>query len=289
MEEKTNKLNIGLIGLGVVGGSLYNWLKNNTQHNIYREDPGKGFNEIEPVKKDINVFFVCVPVPTNKNGIQDTIILKNVLKKYREHKRVPFFIRSTILPKTTDHLKKFLKMNLYAMPEFLVERESDKTFESQGIICGCDLENTDLYNNQEDLLKKIFPNKKIILMTNREAELAKFAHNCMGALKVNFFNLIAKYSETITANYSNVLEGVLMSGYINAEHTRVPGPDGKHGFGGNCFLKDMFAFIKELKRIGLQSSSLECVMFENTTYRQHWDKWLKVPEVKFPEEYKTGE
>lgn len=175
------------------------------------------------------------------------------------------------------------------MPEFLVERESDKTFKEQGIISGCDLEVTESFNIIDDLLKRIFPGKKIILMSNREAELAKYAHNCMGALKVNFFNLIKKYAETITADYSNVLDGVLMSGYINAEHTKVPGPDGKNGFGGACFPKDMFAFIKEVKRIGLQSSSLECVMYENAIYRQHWDKWLKVPEIKYPEDYKLGE
>ena len=38
--------------------------------------------------------------------------------------------------------------------------------------------------------------------------------------------------------------GVLLSGYINDTHTYVPGPDGKFGYGGKCFPKDVNAFAK---------------------------------------------
>lgn len=39
-------------------------------------------------------------------------------------------------------------------------------------------------------------------------------------------------------------EGVLGSTYINDVHTQVPGPDGKLGYGGKCFPKDVDAFEK---------------------------------------------
>ena len=39
-------------------------------------------------------------------------------------------------------------------------------------------------------------------------------------------------------------EGVLGSTYINAPHTQVPGPDGKLGYGGKCFPKDVDALEK---------------------------------------------
>ena len=38
--------------------------------------------------------------------------------------------------------------------------------------------------------------------------------------------------------------GTLLSGYINDTHTHVPGPDGKLGYGGKCFPKDVNAFAK---------------------------------------------
>ena len=36
----------------------------------------------------------------------------------------------------------------------------------------------------------------------------------------------------------------ILSGYINDTHTYVPGPDGKFGYGGKCFPKDVNAFAK---------------------------------------------
>ena len=37
---------------------------------------------------------------------------------------------------------------------------------------------------------------------------------------------------------------IFLSGYINDTHTYVPGPDGKCGYGGKCFPKDVNAFAK---------------------------------------------
>lgn len=46
------------------------------------------------------------------------------------------------------------------------------------------------------------------------------------------------------ADWRKVHTGVLLSGYINDTHTYVPGPDGKFGYGGKCFPKDVNAFAK---------------------------------------------
>ena len=42
-------------------------------------------------------------------------------------------------------------------------------------------------------------------------------------------------------------DGCLLSGYINDVHTFVPGPDGKFGYGGKCFPKDVNAFTEVTK------------------------------------------
>jgi UDPglucose 6-dehydrogenase len=45
-------------------------------------------------------------------------------------------------------------------------------------------------------------------------------------------------------DWAEVQTGTLLSGYINDMHTYVPGPDGKFGYGGKCFPKDVNAFAK---------------------------------------------
>lgn len=263
-------MRLGVIGAGVVGSTLIKYLKR-AGHEVLVDDPPKGINGD---LKGCEAIFVCVPVPAGHQG-QETGILKNALKKHRHH-AVPFFIRSTVLPKTCDHFAKYLKMRVYAMPEFLTERDADASMASQPIVAGVE-DQLAAYSNQEALLSRIFPDKDIILMSNRDAELAKYAHNCMGALKVNFFNGIYRYAEKVGANYEHVLLGVLSSGYINATHTRVPGPDGLFGYGGKCFPENMDSLIKEMRRLGLKTGMLEACEFENGVFRSR-----KLEEVGAP-------
>ena len=50
------------------------------------------------------------------------------------------------------------------------------------------------------------------------------------------------YCKRMGADWARVHQGMLLSGYINDTHTFVPGPDGKFGYGGKCFPKDVNAF-----------------------------------------------
>ena len=279
-------MRILVCGLGVTGGTLYKWLEKHTTNELFKHDPPKGFVYDFANSPKPDAVFICVPVPTSKEGTLDYSILKPLLKEFRQPKfdRLPIYIRSTLLPKATDHLVKFLKLRLYSMPEFLTERNAYESMCEQDIICGVE-NNADLQLEQLTRLKGIFPGKKITLMSNRECELAKYAHNVLGTLKVNFCNLVSKYSEVIGCDYENVLSGMLMSKYINKTCTQVPGPDGKYGFGGACYPKDLIAFTHEAKRLGLQVGSLECVLFENSHYRLARDKWLKQPHIDFDHSY----
>ena len=81
-------------------------------------------------------------------------------------------------------------------------------------------------------------------MTPFEAELTKYMHNVFGAYKVTYFNACREYCEQMGADWRKVHTGMLLSGYINDTHTYVPGPDGKYGYGGKCFPKDVNAFAK---------------------------------------------
>ena len=47
---------------------------------------------------------------------------------------------------------------------------------------------------------------------------------------------------------------------INPMHTKVPGPDGKLGFGGACFPKDTRALNEDMKRHNSTNNLIENVV-----------------------------
>lgn len=99
-----------------------------------------------------------------------------------------------------------------------------------------------VFTGNIELLKKIFLGKEYIVMSSYEAALAKYTHNVFGALKVTYFNCVKEICDENHLDFENVRKGILLSGNINSEHTAVPGPDGKRGYGGKCFPKDVNAF-----------------------------------------------
>ena len=118
------------------------------------------------------------------------------------------------------------------MPEFLTERTHIEDFRRQPMV----------FTGEVDLLSRIFKGKKFLRMSPLEAEITKYAHNVFGAYKVTYFNAVYDYCRRMGVEWANVHAGMLLSGYINDTHTYVPGPDGKFGYGGKCFPKDVNAF-----------------------------------------------
>ena len=227
------KFKIGIIGCGFIGTALKIWLdQNNPQVETRVSDPPKGMNDDI---SNCDAYFVQIHIPTEEDGTQDLTLLESILEALPNDK--PIWIRTTILPGTSEKLSKRLGKKIYHMPEFLTERTYLEDFKWQPMVFTGAPEHI-------ELLKKIFPGKKNIIMSSEEAEMVKYAHNVFGALKVTYFNCIYDLCQKNGLDYSKVREGVLGSTYINATHTQVPGPDGKLGYGGKCFPKDVDAFEK---------------------------------------------
>ena len=223
-------MKIGIIGCGFIGTALKLWLKeNNPNVKTFVSDPPKGMNDDI---SNCDAYFIQIHLPTEDDGTQDLSLMTQIISKLPEDK--PIWIRTTILPGTSKKLTQLTGRQVHHMPEFLTERTYIEDFKWQPMVFTDDIE----------LLKKIFPGKKHIDMTSAEAEMVKYAHNVFGALKVTYFNCIYDICKKEGLDYQKVREGVLGSTYINDVHTQVPGPDGKYGYGGKCFPKDVDAFEK---------------------------------------------
>lgn len=225
-----SKIKVGIVGCGFIGGALKKWLEeHNPAVTILVSDPYKGYNDDV---SQADVIFISIHIPTEKDGTQNLTLLKEIINKLPVNK--PIFIRTTIVPGTSDRLSKETGRSVHFMPEFLTERTAYEDFCSQPMV----------FTAEEELLGQIFIGKKHIEMTSLEAEITKYAHNVFGALKVTYFNGIYDLCKRYEANYRKIQQGILLSGYINTPHTNVPGPDGKFGYGGKCFPKDVNALTK---------------------------------------------
>ena len=69
-------------------------------------------------------------------------------------------------------------------------------------------------------------------------------------------------------------EGFVRDGRIGHSHLSVPGPDGKKGFGGSCFPKDIQALISFGKDLGLVLPTLTGAWDTNLMVRpeKDWEK-----------------
>jgi UDPglucose 6-dehydrogenase len=158
-------------------------------------------------------------------------------------------------------MAKRYELNVYAMPEFLSLRTADKDFSEMPVIVG---------SAQEADLESVFPGKQIVYMQNSEAELLKYTHNVFAALKINYFNTIHYICKKMVLNYDQILTGLFALGRVEKEHTAVPGPDGRCGFGGACFPKDLEAFIRFQKRyLGSKMHTFESIRKENQYFRTY--------------------
>jgi len=239
-------MRICIVGNGVVGGAFRRWLIAHTRHEITIYDPPQGWTEFD---EDADAYFISVPVPT-KGLKQDTSILVDVISNIHDHSDAKVFVRSTVVPGTCDDLMQRYNIDIHAMPEFLTERMADDDFTRQPMLVGipeCQMQSP-LRDQFMDgicrFMREVTEDKKHInFCSNKTAEMTKYAHNVFGAVKITFFNGIARLCEQHGVKYSNVRQLMQMSGHINDAHTHVPGPDGKKGFGGACFPKDLEAFI----------------------------------------------
>jgi UDP-glucose 6-dehydrogenase len=105
-------------------------------------------------------------------------------------------------------------------------------------------------------------------MSPTDASFVKYGINTFLATKLTFFNELYDTIKDFGGNYGRIANAIGTDPRIGQSHTRVPGFDGKRGFGGACFPKDVSAFINFTTHMPL----LEYVMDRNNKYRSEYEK-----------------
>ena len=273
---------IGIVGRGFVGSAVQFGFSPNVgcdaEVRVYDVDPNKSTHTLEETINKSDFVFLSVPTPSNKDGSINIDILDEALNNINEvsEYRNVILVRSTVTPGTTQKLQmKYIDLNLLFNPEYLTERNAKFDFinQSRFIIGSGEATISKMYSeNLADLFRDRFGESTSILETNYEtAEMIKYMNNCFFVTKVSFMNEMYKVAEKSNVDWKQAVSGFVTDGRIGHTHLDVPGPDGKFGFGGSCFPKDIRAMIKHADGIGVDVNVLKAAWETNLQVRPEKD------------------
>lgn len=294
-------LNLGVAGLGIVGGNLRKYFeKNNIPCFVY--DKFKNIGSMEELNK-ADVVFVCVPTPYLQDGSGfDLSAVREVVSGLEGNKDI--VIKSTVVPGTTEKLQnEFSEHNFYYNPEFLTEITSEyDTFYPKRQIIGC----VDIYSwcevkhpggsksTSEPIRVSIYSEKfnaytaraKEILeilphalfekvVTSTEAEMIKYFGNTLYATRVTFANQMYDLCQRLGVDYEVVKDCARQEPMVGENHLDIF-HKGYRGYGGKCLVKDTRALIQLAKENGVDMRLL--VSAEEYNNKLMVDQKIKDPE-----------
>lgn len=255
-------MNIGIIGLGVVGSVLLKAFK-----KLGNKCFGLDISNIHEKKKLLfqDIIYICVPTNFYKNSL-DVKIIKyylNFLNKNKFYNTIA--IKSTLNPGDIKKFKKQyrnLKKNICYVPEFLRERFAykDFTINHDLLVIG---------GSNKHSIKKIISNhgkfpRKTVVLKPEEAELIKIFSNSYNAARVVFANCFYEVCLNLKVDYNKILKTYLLrklstGNYLNCSKTL-------RGFGGKCLPKDLRALSYCSKKLSKKISFFDNILNQNKKF-----------------------
>ena len=264
-------MKIGIIGYGFVGKALRRGLKDNVK--CIEIDPKLNTNINDLIKYKPDIVFICLPTPMNDDGTQNIDIVSSVVGEINKFDSdILIVLKSTILPKYVNDISK-ISSNIVINPEFLRESYAEEDFINSNIIVfgGKESDCNKLSYFYENYTNCIC--KEYLITDSVSASLVKYTINSFLALKVIFFNELKSVfdnsnTQTEWLDFTNALS---KDKRIGNSHMNVPGPDGRYGFGGPCFPKDVSALVEYSKEIGFELSLLKKANTINNNIRAQYN------------------
>jgi UDPglucose 6-dehydrogenase len=255
-------LKIGIIGLGVVGNACKNGFEKNG-YDICVHDI-----KLETTINDVlntDICFISVPTPARDNGSCDVSIVQNVVDDlYKLNYNGIIAIKSTVEPGTTKKLQdKYGDLTICFVPEFLRERCADDDFVKNHDLCVIGTSSDEIFQ----LIKKIhgsYP-KKVIQVSETEAELCKYFNNSYNATLITFANSFYELCKNMNVDYTNIKNTMIHR--ENIEDNYLGCDENLRGFGGMCLPKDVNALNYLSNKLGTNTEFFKHLIEENKKYK----------------------
>jgi len=276
-------LTIGIIGGGFVGKATHLLSCADINILVYDIDP-KLCSPVGTVLADLtscDLIFISVPTPMKRDGTCCIDIVSLVVANLSELMDLDekcVVVRSTVPPGTSDSL------NCYFMPEFLTEKNYEQDFKTcpQWIF---GLKNSEHSEQNDRFMKTItelfetsdkagkIASSRMKFLTNSEAEVVKLFRNTFLTTKVSFCNEFEEFCTACGVSYQNIINIAAEDARIGTSHTMVPGHDGKRGFGGTCFPKDIANVSAVMKEKNMKSYIIDAVIDRNSNHDRKEQDW----------------
>lgn len=272
---------IGVIGAGFVGSAIIQFFNERATVRVYDVNPDiRSVDSVHDAVIDSRVTFVAVPTPMKPDGSCDTTfvedVLQNIVSVATEVGIRPLvLLKSTVPPGVTRYLHLLYgeHIDIVFNPEFLTEARAAQDFAEQNRI---------LLGGESNIMSAMafyyeyFPNVPVFMGTFEEIELVKYVTNAYLALKVAFANEIFQFAQAASIDYDRLLPMLTADPRLGTTHWKVPGPDGKFGFGGSCFPKDVNGLLHRALTEGVNLSILRAAWERNLQLRPDKDwEYLK--------------
>jgi UDPglucose 6-dehydrogenase len=248
VKRREQKLKLGIIGQGFVGKAVDHAFTNDNIEKMvvdpkYSQNTLKDLCEWEP-----NLTFICLPTPSDVDGSVNTKDIDDAVMRLINLTDSFIVIKSTVPPNVIDRLSRIDTRIVYE-PEFLTEANAkadmlDARFRVFGIQdqnAGQYLEG--VYNNFS-----LCSPAQCLMMAPVEAAFFKYAVNNFLAMKITFMNQLKAVMDEYGGNYNLLSRALMADQRLGYSHMRIPGTDGKPGFGGSCFPKDLSGFINFVEK-----------------------------------------
>ena len=255
-------MKIGIIGIGVVGGAVKFGFES-LGHTVKFHDT-KYNTKLEDVL-DTEICYICVPTPIGDNGKCNISIVEEVIEElYHNDYEGIIAIKSTVVPGTTKNIKeKYKNSNICFVPEFLRERCAIPDFCENHDLLVIGTEDKTVF----ELIKKShgkYP-KKVIQVSETEAEFCKYFNNIYNAVLITFANSFYEVCKASDVNYSNIKDTIVNRENILDKYLDCN--ENLRGFGGMCLPKDTTAIAALVKQLNLDINFFDMILSENNKYK----------------------
>jgi UDPglucose 6-dehydrogenase len=262
-------MKIGICGYGFVGNAIGTFFTEKN-YNVTIYDKYKEINSFEVIL-DTDIVFICLPTSYEEKlksyNMTEINLTIEMLDKYGYSGII--VIKSTVLPNYCHNMNNmYPTLSIVANPEFLSAKTAVEDFRDQKhVVLGYTRYSKGTIRKLEEMYRELLGAVVITVVDANEAALIKLGCNSFYATKIQYFTELYMLCNKLGVSYENVKSGMLENGWINRNHTDVPGSDGKVSFGGMCFPKDIKALSGYMEEIESINGVLKGVIEERDRLR----------------------